>query len=113
MMKNNMLDISIVIPEYNEEESIPELVEWIQKVMKENNFTYEVLFIDDGSKDNSWNIIRGLADKHTEIKGISFARNYGKAAALHTGFQAAQGEVVVTMDADLQDSPDEIPELYR
>ncbi len=108
-----MLDISIVIPEFNEEESIPELVDWIRKVMKENHFIYEVIFVDDGSKDNSWHVIKELSTHYNEIKGISFRRNYGKAAALHTGFQLATGKVVVTMDADLQDSPEEIPEMYR
>ncbi|GAB5417783.1 MAG: glycosyltransferase family 2 protein [Crocinitomicaceae bacterium] len=107
------LDISVVVPLYNEDESLPELSEWIAKVMDENSFTYEVLFIDDGSKDNSWNVIEDLSAKNPSLKGIKFQRNYGKSAALQKGFEAAQGNVVITMDADLQDSPDEIPELYR
>jgi glycosyltransferase involved in cell wall biosynthesis len=107
------MDISVVIPLFNEEESLPELTSWIEKVMQENHFTYEVLLIDDGSRDNSWNVVVDLSKNNTNIKGIRFQRNYGKAAALHVGFQAAKGDVVITMDADLQDSPDEIPELYR
>lgn len=107
------LDISVVVPLYNEEESLPELVEWIEKVMNENNFTYEVLLIDDGSTDRSWEVVEELSKSHPFIHGISFLRNYGKSAALYTGFEAAQGDVVITMDADLQDSPNEIPELYR
>jgi glycosyltransferase involved in cell wall biosynthesis len=107
------LDISVVVPLYNEDESLPELSEWIAKVMDENSYTYEVLFIDDGSKDNSWKVIEELAAKNAAIKGIKFQRNYGKSAALQKGFEAAIGSVVITMDADLQDSPDEIPELYR
>lgn len=107
------MNISIVIPLFNEDESLPELFAWIEKVMKENNFTYEVIAVNDGSKDNSWNVIKAAAEKNPNIKGISFQRNYGKSAALQVGFEAAQGDVVITMDADLQDSPDEIPELYK
>lgn len=107
------LDISVVVPLYNEDESLPELSAWISKVMEEHSFTYEVVFVDDGSKDNSWNVIEELSAKNPVFKGIKFQRNYGKSAALQKGFEAAQGSVVITMDADLQDSPDEIPELYR
>ncbi|MDR3341156.1 MAG: glycosyltransferase family 2 protein [Candidatus Symbiothrix sp.] len=107
------MDISVVIPLFNEEESLPELYAWIEKVMNENEFSFEVIFIDDGSKDNSWKIITELRQSHPEIKGIRFGRNYGKSPALQYGFQKASGEVIITMDADLQDSPDEIPELYR
>lgn len=107
------MDISVVIPLLNEEESLPELTEWIVRVMNENRFTYEILYIDDGSRDNSWKLIEDLALRNSYVKGIKFRRNYGKAAALNTGFQAASGDVVITMDADMQDSPDEIPELYR
>lgn len=108
------MDLSIIIPLFNEEESLPELYAWIEKVMKENGFSYEVIFVDDGSKDNSWQIITDLKQKYPEeVKGIRFGRNYGKSPALQYGFQKAKGNVVITMDADLQDSPDEIPELYR
>ena len=107
------MDISIVIPLLNEEESLPELMGWIKKVMDENHFSYEVIFIDDGSKDNSWNIILDLQKENESIKSVKFRRNYGKSAALNVGFQRVSGDVVITMDADLQDSPDEIPELYR
>lgn len=107
------MNISIVIPLLNEEESLPELHAWIKRVMDENGFTYEVLFIDDGSTDKSWNIIEGLSTEFREVKGIKFRRNYGKSAALNVGFENAQGEVVFTMDADLQDSPDELPNLYK
>ena len=107
------MDISIVIPLLNEEESLPELTSWIERVMLENNFTYEVLFVDDGSKDSSWDVIQDLQAKNPNIKSIKFRRNYGKSAALNVGFQRTNGDVVITMDADLQDSPDEIPELYR
>ena len=107
------MDVSIVIPLFNEEESLPELHNWIRKVMQENNFTYEILFIDDGSKDNSWSVIEALAAENIHVKGIKFRRNYGKSAALNVGFEACEGQVVITMDADLQDSPDEIPELYQ
>ena len=112
-MKKYEYDISIVIPLLDEEESLGELSQWIVKVMNANNFTYEVLFIDDGSKDNSWEIIEKLHDENPNIKGIKFNRNYGKSPALHIGFGKTTGEVVFTMDADLQDSPDEIPEMYR
>lgn len=107
------MDISVVIPLLNESDSLPELFSWIDKVMKENHFTYEVIFVDDGSTDNSWEVISELKKKHPEIKGIRFKRNYGKSPALQYGFQKSQGKVVITMDADLQDSPDEIPELHR
>jgi len=108
-----MPSISIVIPLYNEAESLPELYAWIVRVMKANNFSYEVIFVDDGSRDNSWEIISQLGKQHPEVKGIRFGKNYGKSPALQYGFQKAAGDVVITMDADLQDSPDEIPELYR
>jgi len=107
------LDISIVIPLLNEEESLPELVQWIQKVMDENRFSYEVLLIDDGSTDNSWEVIQQLAVTYPAVKGLRFQRNYGKSAALNTGFALTQGKAVFTMDADLQDSPDELPAMYR
>ena len=107
------MDISIVIALLNEEESLPELTEWIVRVMDEHNFTYEIIYVDDGSTDTSWSIIEKLSEKNTQIKGIKFRRNYGNSAALYCGFDAAQGDVVITMDADLQDSPDEIPELFR
>lgn len=107
------MDISLVIPLYNEAESLPELEAWIARVMKENNFSYEIWFVNDGSTDNSWQVIEQLREKNECVKGISFRRNYGKSPALHVGFERVQGDVVITMDADLQDSPDEIPELYR
>lgn len=107
------MDISLVIPLYNEAESLPELEAWIARVMKENNFNYEIWFVNDGSTDNSWQVIEQLREKNECVKGISFRRNYGKSPALHVGFERVQGDVVITMDADLQDSPDEIPELYR
>ena len=107
------MDLSIVIPLYNEEESLPELSVWIEQVMKENNFSYEVIMIDDGSTDDSWKVIERLRNGNQNIKGIKFQRNYGKSAALNEGFKAAQGDVVITMDADMQDSPDEVPELRR
>jgi glycosyltransferase involved in cell wall biosynthesis len=107
------MDVSIVIPLYNEDESIKELVEWIRRVVPGNNLSYEIIIVDDGSSDRSWEIISSLAGSYQEVKGIKFRRNYGKSAALHVGFQASKGDVVITMDADLQDSPDEIPELYR
>lgn len=107
------MQISIVIPLKDEAESLPELHEWIRKVMQANNFSYEILFIDDGSKDNSWKIIEGLKQGDSNVRGIKFRRNYGKSPALHVGFEAVKGDVVITMDADLQDSPDEIPELYK
>ncbi|MBT6808548.1 MAG: glycosyltransferase [Flavobacteriales bacterium] len=107
------MDISVVVPLFNEEESLPELCSWIDKVMKENDFSYEVLLIDDGSKDKSWEVIEQLSSENTNLKGIKFRRNYGKSAALNVAFAKAEGDVVITMDADLQDSPDEIPDLYR
>ena len=107
------MDISVVIPLYNEEESLPELYAWIARVMKANALTYEVIFVNDGSTDRSWQVIEQLAEQHEQVKGIKFRRNYGKSPALFCGFEKAQGDVVITMDADLQDSPDEIPELYR
>ena len=107
------MDISVIIPLYNEEESLPELHAWIRLVMQANGFTYEIIFINDGSTDNSWGIIEELRSKDENVHGIKFRRNYGKSPALYCGFKAAQGDVVITMDADLQDSPDEIPELYR
>ncbi|MBK9284630.1 MAG: glycosyltransferase family 2 protein [Sphingobacteriaceae bacterium] len=107
------MNLSIVIPLFNEKESLPELYEWIVRVMHENSYSYEIIFIDDGSKDESWEVIRNLSDKNKQVKGIKFSRNYGKSPALQVGFEAAQGDVVITMDADLQDSPDEIPGLYN
>ncbi len=107
------MNISVVIPLYNEAESLPELTAWIQKVMRMHDFTYEVIYVDDGSKDGSWEVIEQLAAGNPHIRGIRFRRNYGKSAGLHIGFEAALGDVVITMDADLQDSPDEIPELYK
>lgn len=112
-MTTSQLDISVVIPLYNEAESLPELVDWIDSVMRTNRFTYELIFIDDGSSDSSWSVIEQLKEKYASIRGIRFRRNYGKSAALYCGFEATKGTVVITMDADLQDSPDEIPELYR
>jgi glycosyltransferase involved in cell wall biosynthesis len=106
-----MIDLSIVIPLLNEEESLPELSAWIDKVMKEHNYSYEVIFVDDGSSDQSWEVIEKLRLHNLNIKGIKFQRNYGKSAALNEAFRVVAGEVVITMDADLQDSPDEIPEL--
>lgn len=106
------LDISIVVPLYNEDESLPELMAWIDKVCTENRYAYEVIMVDDGSKDNSWQVVQDLAQQYNTVKGIKFQRNYGKSPALNEGFKAATGNVVITMDADLQDSPDEIPELY-
>ncbi len=107
------MDISVVIPLFNEEESLPELHSWIKRVMDENSFSYEIIFVDDGSTDNSWRVITDLKEKSSHVKAIKFQRNYGKSPALHCAFQKAQGDVIITMDADLQDSPDEIPELYR
>jgi len=107
------MDLSIVIPLFNEEESLPELTEWIVKVMQKNNFSYEIVFIDDGSTDNSWEVIQNLKKKFPNIRAFRFRRNYGKAAGLYIGFQKAKGNVIITMDADLQDSPEEIPALYR
>lgn len=107
------MDISVVVPLYNEEESLPELLAWIDRVMQSNSFSYEVVLVDDGSNDTSWDVIENLRTKYTAVKGIKFRRNYGKSAALFSGFEIVTGDVVITMDADLQDSPDEIPELYR
>ena len=107
------MDISVVIPAYNERESLPELVAWIERVMAANSYSYEIIIIDDGSTDGSWQTVRQLAVEHPCLHGISFRRNYGKSAALYCGFAKASGDVVFTMDADLQDSPDEIPEMYR
>ena len=107
------MDISVIVPLLNEAESLPELIAWIERVMAENQFSYEVIMVDDGSTDESWSVIQELHSKNSAIKGIRFRRNYGKSAALNTAFEACQGDVVITMDADLQDSPDEIPELYR
>jgi glycosyltransferase involved in cell wall biosynthesis len=108
-----MLQLSIVVPLYNEAESLPELCSWIDRVMKENAFSYEMIFVNDGSNDNSWEVLKQLSTQYSSLLAISFARNYGKSAALHEGFSKASGQVIITMDADLQDSPDEIPELYR
>ena len=107
------MDISVIVPLYNEEESLPELVAWIKKVMDEHQFSYEVVMVDDGSTDKSWSIIESLHEENPNVRGIRFRRNYGKSAALNEGFKVAQGDVVITMDADLQDSPDEIPELFN
>lgn len=111
-MKDN-LDISVVVPLFNEEESLRELMEWIARVMEENGYSYEVIFVDDGSGDSSWEVVTALSERYPQVRGIRFMRNYGKSAALFCGFEAAGGDVVITMDADLQDSPDEIPNLYR
>ena len=108
-----MIDLSVVIPLYNEEESLPELCDWISRVTTSHGFSYEILLINDGSTDNSWNVIKELCTKQHAIKAVKFNRNYGKSAALDTGFKLSSGKVVITMDADMQDSPDEIPELYR
>lgn len=110
---NQELQISVVIPLFNEEDSLPELCQWIRQVMEKNNFSYEIMLVDDGSTDNSWEVVRELSAQNQHIRGIKFNRNYGKSAALHTAFQAVSGKVVITMDADLQDSPDEIPDLYK
>ena len=107
------MDLSIIIPLYNEDESLPELSAWVERVMTANNYSYEMIMIDDGSTDDSWKVIGYLREKNSHIKGIKFQRNYGKSAALNEGFKAAQGDVIITMDADMQDSPDEIPELRR
>ncbi|MDD6080950.1 MAG: glycosyltransferase family 2 protein [bacterium] len=107
------MDISVVIPLFNEAESLPELFEWIERVMRANGFSYEIIFVNDGSTDNSWEVIEQLRQRSPYVHGIKFRRNYGKSPALHCGFQRTEGDVVITMDADLQDSPDEIPELYR
>ena len=113
MVRNNIMDLSIIISLFNEEESLRELVGWIESVMNREGYSYEVIMVDDGSSDTSWSIVKELSAKNTSIRGISFRRNYGKSAALYEGFKAAKGNVVITMDADLQDSPEEIPELYR
>lgn len=107
------MDISIIVPLYNEDESLAELTAWIERVMQADQFSYEVVMVDDGSNDQSWNVIESLSAQNEHIRAIKFRRNYGKSAALHCGFEVAQGDVVITMDADMQDSPDEIPELYR
>ena len=107
------MDISVIIPLLNEAESLPELEAWIRRVMEAHQFSYEILFIDDGSRDTSWQVIEQLAAANPNVRGIKFRRNYGKSAALNTGFTAAKGNVIITMDADLQDSPDEIPDLYK
>lgn len=113
MTAQEKIDISVVVPLFNEEESLPELHNWIKKVMSENDFTYEIIFVNDGSTDGSWACIEELKSQNPKVRGIKFQRNYGKSAALHVGFQACEGDVVITMDADLQDSPDEIPALYK
>jgi glycosyltransferase involved in cell wall biosynthesis len=110
---NEGLNISVVIPLYNEEESLPELAEWIHNVLSHHHYSYEIIFVDDGSKDNSWKVIEELQTKNNRIRAVKFRRNYGKSAGLNVGFDAAKGNVVFTMDADLQDSPDELPEMYR
>src|SRR5665213_2496205 len=107
------MDISIVVPLFNEEESLPELADWINRVMEKHGWSFETIFVNDGSSDNSWEVVQNLAKKYNWVRGISFRRNYGKSAALNEGFKATHGDVVITMDADLQDSPEEIPELYR
>ena len=107
------MDVSIIIPLFNEDESLPELAAWIERVVNANNLSYEIIMIDDGSTDNSWNVIEQLSTNNSNIKAIKFQRNYGKSAALNEGFKAAQGQVIITMDADMQDSPDEIPELRK
>jgi len=107
------MDISVIVPLFNEEESLPELEAWIRRVMEQNSFSYEIIFVNDGSTDRSWDVIRSLSESNPNVRGVSFRRNYGKSPALNTGFARANGNVVITMDADLQDSPDEIPELYR
>lgn len=107
------MDLSIAIPLFNEDESLPHLMKWIESVMQKNNYSYEVIMVDDGSTDNSWNVIQQLGKENNAVKGIRFQRNYGKSAALNEAFKAAQGDVIITMDADMQDSPDEIPELRR
>lgn len=107
------MDISVIIPSFNERESLPELIEWIDRVMRENSFSYEAIVVDDGSTDGTWTTVKEISEKNPNVHGLSFRRNYGKSAALYCGFERAQGKVVFTMDADLQDSPDEIPEMYR
>ena len=111
--KKEFMDISVIVPLYNEAESLPELEAWIERVMKANGFSYEIIFVNDGSTDASWKVINDLKAKSAAVKGVCFRRNYGKSPALNVGFERAEGDVVITMDADLQDSPDEIPELYR
>jgi len=113
LCKKTFMDISIIIPLYNEEESLPELCSWIRKVVEEQKYSYEIILVDDGSNDKSWEVIKKLGSENNAIKAIRFRRNYGKSAALNVGFEASLGDVVITMDADLQDSPDEIPGLYR
>ncbi|MGD1840730.1 MAG: glycosyltransferase family 2 protein [Thermonemataceae bacterium] len=113
MSQRTLPDISVVVPLYNEEESLPELCAWIARVIEAQQLTYEVILVDDGSQDTSWEVVQRLSNANTAIKGIRFNRNYGKSAALHTGFQEAKGQVIITMDADLQDDPDEIPALYE
>ena len=107
------MNLSIIVPLYNEDESLCELEEWVSKVLNRENLSYEIIFIDDGSTDNSWNVIKKLQAEKENIRGLKFRRNYGKSAALYSGFEAAKGDVVITMDADLQDNPDELPGLYR
>ena len=107
------MDISIVIPLYNEDESLPELHDWIKRVMEANNFSYEVIFVDDGSTDRSWEVIQSISKTNPCVRGIKFRRNYGKSAGLNVGFEATQGDIIITMDDDLQDSPDEIPLLFK
>ncbi|MCW3789053.1 glycosyltransferase family 2 protein [Plebeiibacterium sediminum] len=107
------MDLSVVVPLFNEEESLKELFDWVDRVLKESEITYELLFVDDGSTDSSWSVVEDLAAEYKEVRGIKFRRNYGKSAALYSGFEAVRGDVVITMDADLQDNPDELPELYR
>ena len=107
------MDISVIVPLYNEAESLPELTSWIERVMTKHDYSYEIIFVNDGSTDSSWRVIKDLQKKNSCIKGICFRRNYGKSPALNVGFEQAEGDVVITMDADLQDSPDEIPELYK
>lgn len=113
MQIRTIMDISVIIPLFNEAESLPVLQEWIERVMRQHNFSYEVIYVNDGSTDSSWQVIKGLQLQNQQVHGICFRRNYGKSAALYCGFATAQGDVVITMDADLQDSPDEIPELFR
>ncbi|MFT4603047.1 MAG: glycosyltransferase involved in cell wall biosynthesis, partial [Arenicella sp.] len=113
MEENKNIQISVVVPLFNEDESLPELHSWIVKVMNANSFSYEILFVNDGSTDKSWEVIESLSAKDSCVRGIKFQRNYGKSAALHVGFQATKGNVIITMDADLQDNPDEIPGLYK
>ena len=107
------MNLSIVIPVYDEQESLPELLDWISRVLADSNLRYEVIMIDDGSSDNSWQVIKDLSKKYNSVRAIRFRRNYGKAAALQSGFEISSGDVVITMDADLQDNPEEIPELYN